>query len=182
MNCKNCNAQINDGSSFCSMCGQKVELETTQTNIEQKKSYCNYCNNRIPKNSIFCAVCGKKIPENQRVDKTSPVVNDNSLQSNNVDQNNFPQGQQYNQRYYGSQPPFYSAPEFNKSKSTTGSIFAMFLGIIGLIIGLCLYPSGTKARKTFVTSWLTTFLICSVFLIIFSFVLNSYIIPKILEL
>lgn len=39
--------------------------------------------------------------------------------------------------------------EDNESKTTIGVLMGLFLGIIGLIIGLCLYKEGTYARKTF---------------------------------
>ena len=171
MNCKHCNAQINDGSLFCSVCGQKVELETPQTNITQKKElYCNYCNNKIPDDSVFCPVCGKRIPEDQRIYKTNPVVNNNSLQSNNVEQSNFSQGQQYygqpNQPYENNgdniQQPYYQQPpqgyntnvptkqnkvlDFCKSKKgiiCLGSAVGVFILIV-VIIAVCLGNSPAK--------------------------------------
>ncbi len=46
---------------------------------------------------------------------------------------------------------------------------ALFLGIIGLIIGIMLYPSGTIARKTFIKAWCITYAIAliMIFIIIF---------------
>ena len=46
------------------------------------------------------------------------------------------------------------------SKIGLGVVLCLFLGLIGLIIGLCLYPSYTYERSTFVRGWLTTFLVC----------------------
>ena len=58
--------------------------------------------------------------------------------------------------------------ENNNSKTCLGVVMAIFLGVIGLIIGICLYSSGTIARKTFVKGWIWTFAIgFSVALIIF---------------
>lgn len=50
-------------------------------------------------------------------------------------------------------------PEINTPKTTMGVLFGLFLGLIGLVIGICLYPEGTVARKTFMKGWLTAFLI-----------------------
>lgn len=51
-------------------------------------------------------------------------------------------------------------PEFQESKSGLGVVLGLFLGLIGLIIGLCLYPAGTIARKTFLKAWGITFSVC----------------------
>ena len=47
----------------------------------------------------------------------------------------------------------------NQSKTGIGVVMALFLGVIGLIIGICIYPAGTIARKTFVKAWIWTFVI-----------------------
>ena len=44
---------------------------------------------------------------------------------------------------------------------------ALFLGIIGLIIGIVLYPSGTIARKTFIKAWCITYAIVFALMMIF---------------
>ncbi len=48
-------------------------------------------------------------------------------------------------------------PMHNESKTGIGVVLALFLGIIGLIIGICIYPEGTVARKTFIKGWAWTF-------------------------
>lgn len=42
-------------------------------------------------------------------------------------------------------------------KSVLGFILSLFLGVIGLIIGIALYAPNTNARKTFVSAWIITF-------------------------
>lgn len=39
------------------------------------------------------------------------------------------------------------------SKTTLGLLLAFFLGLLGLIIGVCLYPSGSYERETFMQGW-----------------------------
>ncbi len=53
-------------------------------------------------------------------------------------------------------------PKYNESKTGMGVLMGLFLGLIGLIIGIFSYPEGTVARKTFIKAWLITFLICLV--------------------
>ena len=51
--------------------------------------------------------------------------------------------------------------EDNENQTTIGILMGLFLGLIGLIIGLCLYKSDTIARKTFMKAWGITFGICA---------------------
>ena len=47
--------------------------------------------------------------------------------------------------------------EANESKTTIGVLMGLFLGLIGLIIGICLYKEGTVARKTFLKGFWIAF-------------------------
>lgn len=49
--------------------------------------------------------------------------------------------------------------EPDEEKSGIGVLLGLFLGIIGLIIGLCLFKEGTIARKSFLKAWGITFAI-----------------------
>ena len=49
--------------------------------------------------------------------------------------------------------------DHNQPKNGIGFVMAFFLGIIGLIIGICMYPEGTIARNTFIKSWCITFFV-----------------------
>ena len=65
----------------------------------------------------------------------------------------------------------------DEPKTGIGILCGLFLGLIGLIIGLCLYKEGTIARNTFMKSFLTTwgitFAISVIILIIYLVNLNS---------
>lgn len=50
-------------------------------------------------------------------------------------------------------------PEHQTSKTGIGVLLALVLGLIGLVIGLLLYPSNTVARNTFIKGWAITFII-----------------------
>ena len=60
--------------------------------------------------------------------------------------------------------------EQDTSKTGIGILMGFFLGIIGLIIGLCLYKEDTVARKTFLKAWGITFGICFVLNIVISII------------
>ncbi len=45
----------------------------------------------------------------------------------------------------------------SEPKTGIGILMGLFLGISGLIIGLCIYPAGTIARKSFLKAWGITF-------------------------
>ena len=60
-------------------------------------------------------------------------------------------------------------PEYKESKTGLGVVMALFLGIIGLIIGIMLYPSGTIARKTFIKAWCITYAIALIMIFIIMF-------------
>lgn len=64
--------------------------------------------------------------------------------------------------------------EPDEPKTGIGILLGLFLGIIGLIIGLCLYKEGTVARKTFLKAWGITFAITVIaIIIIYSIILNN---------
>ena len=48
------------------------------------------------------------------------------------------------------------------NKSTLGLLFALFLGLVGLIIGICIYPSASYERETFIKGWIKGFVIAIV--------------------
>ena len=50
--------------------------------------------------------------------------------------------------------------EDNEPKTAMGVLMALLLGLIGLVIGVCLYKEGTIARQTFLRGFWTTFAIC----------------------
>lgn len=44
-----------------------------------------------------------------------------------------------------------------ESKAGLGVVMALFLGIMGLIIGICMYSSDSVERSTFIKGWGITF-------------------------
>ncbi len=46
-----------------------------------------------------------------------------------------------------------------RKKTLMGFLLGYFLGIIGLIIGLCMFESGTRARNTFLKGWCIAFVV-----------------------
>lgn len=67
--------------------------------------------------------------------------------------------------------------EYSESKTGIGVIMALFLGLIGLLIGIALYPSGTVSRTSFVKAWIMTYVVCiliCLFLMILVFSFGVY--------
>lgn len=50
--------------------------------------------------------------------------------------------------------------DYNQPKTGIGVVMALFLGVIGLVIGIAMYPENTVARKTFMKAWGITFGVC----------------------
>ena len=64
-------------------------------------------------------------------------------------------------------------PQYQASKSGIGVLLGLFLGLIGLVIGLLMYPQDTNARKTFLKAWGITYAIEVVLIIILYAVMIS---------
>lgn len=47
--------------------------------------------------------------------------------------------------------------EVDEPKTGIGILLGLFLGLIGLVIGLLLYPSNTVRRETFIKGWVGAF-------------------------
>jgi uncharacterized membrane protein YvbJ len=67
-----------------------------------------------------------------------------------------------------------NSAEMDTSKTGIGILLGWFLGILGLIIGLCIYHEGTVARKTFVKAWGITFAITTIISIIVGIVSYTF--------
>ena len=53
-----------------------------------------------------------------------------------------------------------ASKEIDEPKTGLGILFGLLLGVIGLIIGLCMFKENTIARKSFVKAWSITFGVC----------------------
>ena len=51
-----------------------------------------------------------------------------------------------------------------EDKKTLGIWLSILLGLIGLIIGVCMYPSGSYERETFISGWIKGLIISIVIL------------------
>lgn len=55
----------------------------------------------------------------------------------------------------------------SKNKKTVGVLLGLFLGLLGLLIGICFYPYNSEERKTFMSGWLIGFVISLLIGVIF---------------
>lgn len=109
---------------------------------------CDRCNCYNEDGSEICSNCGADLDE-QRQRECGGRVN-------------------YNER----RPYEYSYDK--ESKSFVGSMLNLFLGILGLIIGLMIYPYESFARKTFVTGWLKMLVFRILVVVIAFFAISRY--------
>lgn len=70
--------------------------------------------------------------------------------------------------------------KYNESKTGIGVVCGLFLGIIGLIIGICLYPEGTVARQTFMKGWLWTFFTALIVGVVFGIIIYVFVFSSIM--
>ena len=94
--------------------------------------FCTRCGKENSNDAVFCAYCGSKL-------NTPEEVNQNPT---------------FGQVSNPQQPQ-----ERHESKGAIGVIMALFLGLIGLIIGLLIYPTGSFERETFLKAWIKTFIV-----------------------
>ncbi len=61
-----------------------------------------------------------------------------------------------------------------ENKVALGIVYCLFFGtfgLLGLLMGICMYSNGTKERKTFLIGWSITFFIkLAVFIFLFIFI------------
>lgn len=72
----------------------------------------------------------------------------------------------------------------NKDKKIVGVLMGMFLSLIGLVIGLLLYPEKTEERETFMNGWIKGFIITiviSIFAGVIIYVNNMNAVNKAIE-
>lgn len=116
--CPNCNAPIEDDSSFCVYCGTKISGIRT----------CPLCGNVIDSNSKFCTHCGNKIgdfTDNVRVEETKQECNP----QNNV------QG-----KVQGLHPTGTTMPENEEEKSGISNMIVWLIVFATiLVVGLLAY-------------------------------------------
>ena len=98
--------------------------------------YCIKCGSELPEEAKFCPNCGAKvgstsINEKKMSDKDSFIYKDSVVSEKSSN---------------------------NEEKNAVGAWLGI-LSIIGLLIGLCMYPPKTIARRSFLRSWSISFFI-----------------------
>ena len=107
---------------------------------------------------MVCKRCGRYNPDYKEVCMYCGLhfeKNDN--------QNNF-----YSEKFY--KPVEQPVERSNNSKLLLGIIMSIIFGLLGLIIGLLLYPANTEERETFLRGWLIGLLISFCIAVIFAVV------------
>ena len=132
MYCRKCGKEIHDEAVICVHCGCDTMGERT---AEDK--YCKICGKEITEDDMICMGCGCKL-------------------SYNIDWGEKKHAEQSSQQV----PQSYNRDEQGEDKTGVGVALGLFLGIIGLVIGMLMYPSGSYESKTFLKGWLWTIVTC----------------------
>ena len=91
---------------------------------------------------MFCRNCGKLLPDDAKI---CPYCR------------HYPRERETNRRV-------------GEDKHGVGIFLGFFLGLLGLIIGLLLYPFDTDERKTFLAGWIAGFIISIVIAVALMFI------------
>ena len=106
--------------------------------------YCRKCGAQIEDTSSYCPYCGEATYVNHP--QQNPT-NNNDVYADYLN-NNYNNNSNNNNAVANSN---------NQSKTAVGVLMSLFLGLLGLFIGVMMYPQNTVARKTFVKGWVTAF-------------------------
>lgn len=106
--------------------------------------YCKYCGQEINDEADVCIHCGRSTGN-------KPVQ-----QANN----------------YAKQEET-SQPDSTRDKTGVGFLLSFFLGLIGLIIGVCMYPTATEERSTCMKGCVIGFIINIILTVILSVAIAS---------
>lgn len=100
--------------------------------------FCKHCGKEIEENSNICWNCGEFLDNDYKSDKHNVENALTSVESKKNDK-----------------------IELNSKSSVVwwGVLSCIFLGVIGLIIGLAIYSANSSMREKFIKAWLITFII-----------------------
>ena len=90
--------------------------------------FCKYCGKLIPDDTKVCPYCDRKTNQNEI---GNSVYSDFKTNPNGIE----------------------NRPYSAESKTGMGVLLCLFLGFLGLIIGLLLYSAGTYERESFISGW-----------------------------
>ena len=169
---------------FCKYCGE--ELDDNIKEVDSKNCICPFCaknlnydENNYNENNQF----DEKIKnENQKEleilhnDKKNKIqeLNEINEKINILLGNNQPINTNNYNKINNCNAINTNENHYNESKTSVGVLSALFLGVIGLFIGLLMYPTKSNSRSTFLTGWGATIIISFVIgLFVYILCLNS---------
>lgn len=135
MYCKQCGHDVEPGTKTCPFCGSEIpDNHAENTNPEIK--YCPACGTEVVHGAKFCTNCGNKLDEVYRGANSSRNTNSGEYTPS------------YN---YSAQTNSYNP--YRSKQSTPGKtpgicsiIFAFFIPIVGLILGIIAIVKGAGAK------------------------------------
>lgn len=135
--------------------------------------FCRNCGKPIDDEVMFCPACGSPTTEgNDKKEKNNDEKQNASKSSEeNVTNENKSKDELSSKMQSIKNNPELNIDEIqnnNNSKQSVGIVLGLFLGLIGLIIGLLLYNNENESRQTFIKGWAIGFVVSIVLVFIFA--------------
>ena len=162
MKCERCGKEVSANAGFCPYCGYKVEAtEEEKTREDEIKAgkRCSKCGALITDGVKFCAECGTKVGESGTPVVKKKVVYVRTCKNCGT---KVPINEYYCPNCHttmGTQTATRPTSSYGEDKSRLGFWTGFFFGLIALIVGVCMYPSGSTERTTFVSGWLKSLIV-----------------------
>ena len=134
--------------------------------------FCRNCGKPIDDEVMFCPACGSPTTEgNDKKEKN----NDEKQNASKSSENNATNESKSKDELASKMQSIKNNPDYdidnhqveNNSKTSIGVVLGLFLGLIGLIIGLLLYNNENESRQTFIKGWAIGFVVSIVLVFIF---------------
>lgn len=123
--------------------------------------YCKNCGKEIGDNVNFCPFCGAS-----QIDKSNNTTDYDPF-NEKKEYDPFDEPKNYEQSPKPQPPIKDLISNYNDSKFWAGFLMGFFFNLIGLVVGMLIYPRDTIARKSFIKGWWWSFGIYIAFIVLY---------------
>lgn len=173
MQCERCGKEIDASAAFCPYCGYVVTNKNEQKSNgqEARNRNCLKCGAALEDGAKFCAACGTRVETTGVMPTARPTQSVKKVvyvRRCKVCGEKVPVNEYYCPHCHttmGTQSSGIHSGGVDKSR--LGFWTSFFFGLLALIVGVCMYPSGSTERTTFVDGWVKGFIMSIVIVIAF---------------